>query len=62
MNNFINEFMGFIFGKRLKLVLLLIGVCSFVVFINNVKEFGYAIFATGLIFSAVYLSVHEKTK
>ncbi|AEA45793.1 hypothetical protein Fluta_3827 [Fluviicola taffensis DSM 16823] len=60
MNHFINEFMEFIFGKRLKLVLLLIGILSFVAYINNVMQFGYAIFAAGLIFSAVYLSVHEK--
>lgn len=60
MNHFINEFMEFLFGKRLKLVLILLGVCTFIAYLNHVTQFGYAIVSAGLIFSAVYLSVNEK--
>ncbi len=60
MNNFIKDFTEFIFGKGLKLVLLFLGIISFVSFINERKYEGFAIGAVGLIFSAVYLSVHER--
>lgn len=59
MNHFINELMEFIFGKRLKLVLLFLGVCTFLAYIDRVDKFGYAIISAGLIFSAVYISVNE---
>jgi hypothetical protein len=60
MNHFINEFMEFLFGKRLKLVLLLLGICTFLAYLNHVEQFGYAIVSAALIFSAVYISVHEE--
>ncbi|MGV3611349.1 MAG: hypothetical protein ACO1N0_10395 [Fluviicola sp.] len=59
MNHFINELMEFVFGKRLKLVLLFLGVCTFLAYLNHVEQFGYAMVSAGLIFSAVYISVNE---
>lgn len=60
MNNFLNDFTEFIFGKGLKLLLLFFGIISFVSFTNHRDQEGFAIGAVGFIFSAVYLSVHER--
>lgn len=60
MNNFINEFMEFLFGKRLKLMLFILGVLAFCAYLNHVTQFGYAIVSAGLVFSAVYLAVNER--
>ncbi len=54
-----NDFMEFVFGKGLKLILLIFGILSFVTFTNHRTQVGFAIAAVGFIFSAVYLSVHE---
>ncbi len=62
MKDFLNDFTEFIFGKGLKLILLFFGIMSFVTFINHKTQVGFAILAVGFIFSAVYLSIHERNK
>lgn len=56
-----DDFMEFIFGKGLKLILLFFGIIAFVTFTNHPNQAGYAIGSAGFIFSAVYLAVHERT-
>jgi len=56
----VEDFIDFIFGKYLKFVLLIAGFLACISYGNRPSHFGYSIIGTGLIFSAVYLSVHER--
>jgi hypothetical protein len=58
----VEDFVDFIFGKYLKIILLIAGFLACVTYGNHPSHVGYAIIGAILLFSSVYLSVHEKKK
>jgi hypothetical protein len=58
--NWLDELSAALFGKHAKILLLLFGIMACFAYGNHPSHYGKAIIGSAFIFTAFYLSVHER--